>query len=65
MELQAHLERIANKLDAIDDKLDSHLERISKAEERIDTLRSFSKQAKTLFLGIAVALLHNHFGLPK
>ncbi len=59
------IDRIENKLDVIDVKLDDHLERLSKAEESIEFLKGHVKITITLgiaILGSALTYIINTFG---
>lgn len=52
-DLREHLDK---RLDRIEDKIDNHLERISKAEEAIMWMRGHLKIATTFFLTIVSGL---------
>jgi len=50
------LYRIEEKIDKLDDKLDAHLERLSKAETHIEHLRGHLKVSTTIFMSIVGVL---------
>lgn len=56
MDIKDQLNKISNKLDSIDSKLDAHLERISKAEEAILWIRGHLRVSTTIFLAISGTL---------
>jgi len=50
------IQRILDKLDRLDEKLDCHLERIAKVEERTQSNTGFIKLLLTAVLTLAVGL---------
>ncbi len=62
--LKPELEHINSKLDRLDNKLDAHLERISKAEEAIVWLKGHVKLVTTIgisIIGSAIAGAFKYF----
>ena len=55
--MKEDFDRIHGKLESIEDKLDDHLERLSKAENSIEWLKMHLKGMTTIGLTIILSLL--------
>lgn len=61
-----YFDRIDERLDRMEAKLDNHLERVAKSEEAISNMRGQIKWALSAVLAIfsaAIAALFNNFGV--
>ncbi len=61
MNLEQLRQHLDGRLDKLEDKLDNHLERISKAETTIDHLKGSAKISITVLLSITAYLAKEFF----
>jgi len=57
MDTKAEFNRINSKLDVMNNKLDDHLGRLSKAEEAITWMKGHIKIVTTMAVGVVLAMI--------
>lgn len=57
MEIKEEFNKLHARFDKLDDKIDNHLERISKAEEAIEWLRGHVKITTAIVLAVIGAVI--------